>query len=339
MEQESRKKTHSVIKELQERPCEFDFFQALRRYEFEYRDLPRIGESIRPSEDPVRFGQNVSFGFPASAIASYESQTEQGPAKMLVNFLGLLGSNGPLPLGMTEYVHTRLHQHGDSTLASFLDIFNHRMISLFYRAWANCNQCVSYDRQNDDYFASYVGSLVGTDNTSQAECTEWDYAKLHWSGRLLSGSRNAEGLKAILEGVFDVDIEIEEFCGTWIHIPQEDICCLGGNGENAQLGKSSIMGTRFWECQRKFHIRLGPVDYDNYRSFYPESPRLRHLMDWVTLYVGQEFDYDLQLVLKSSEVPPPNLDKTVQLGRSCWVHSNPLPDDASDLRIGTGSLA
>jgi type VI secretion system protein ImpH len=117
MDDEERTAADSLAADLQNRPFGFDFFQAVRRLECINSDLPRIGHSHRPQNDPVRFCQNVSLAFAPSAISAYCEATDQDPAKMAVNFLGLLGQGGPMPQVITEYIYDRLHNHKDKTLA------------------------------------------------------------------------------------------------------------------------------------------------------------------------------------------------------------------------------
>ena len=139
----------------------FGFFQALRLIECLYRDAPRLGMSRRPGEDPVRLGQDTSMSFESASLSAFEPKTEGRTHRLLVRLFGLLGPNGPLPLHLTEYAQERLRKHKDPSFVRFLDIFHHRMLSLFYRAWANNEPTVSFDRPESDRFADYVGSLEG----------------------------------------------------------------------------------------------------------------------------------------------------------------------------------
>jgi type VI secretion system protein ImpH len=145
-----------------------NFYQALRLLENAHPDKPRIGASLRPRDDAVRFGQDPSLSFEPGALARFTPATLDAKARLAVNFFGLFGANGPLPLHLTEYARERARNHGDGTLAAFLDVFHHRMVSLFYRARASAEPAISLDRLEADRFADYVGSLfgIGTPATS-----------------------------------------------------------------------------------------------------------------------------------------------------------------------------
>ncbi len=336
MEDERRPAANSLMQALRDKPYAFDFFQAVRQIECAYSHLPRIGQSQRPQYDPIRFCQNVSLAFASSAIKAYSEATEAYPGRMVVNFFGLLGTNGPMPLPITEYVHDRLHNHKDKTLASFLDVFHHRLISLFYRAWACHQQSVSHDRTEEDRFAVYIGSLFGIGEESLRNRDQVpDLAKLHYSGRLTCQTKNAEGLREILQDYFQIAVDIEQFVGQWIDLPPEHYCRLGESVENTKLGSTVVIGSRFWECQQKFRIKLGPMNFSEYQRMLPGGGSIRHLYTWLKNYVGYELTWELQLILRASEIPSMCLGKIGQLGWSTWLGSKTHEEDADDLVLGT----
>src|SRR5678809_988255 len=102
-----RQKTIDIIEELQKKPYGFDFFRAVRLLESQFRNWPQLGTSLTPRQDPIRFKQKPSTAFAPSTLAGFEPATENRPARLFVNFMGLFGPNGPLPLHVTEYAHDR----------------------------------------------------------------------------------------------------------------------------------------------------------------------------------------------------------------------------------------
>ena len=136
---------------LREEPCAFHFFQAIRLLERFFPERKPVGRFVNPSEEIARFGAHPSLAFPASEIQSLEWNSTK-PHKMTVNFLGLMGPIGSLPQWYTGLVAERLRS-GDKTLRDFLDIFNHRFLSLFHQAWEKYRFPIAYERGEMDRFS------------------------------------------------------------------------------------------------------------------------------------------------------------------------------------------
>ena len=282
-----------------------DFFQILRLLENAYPDKPRIGASLRPRDDAVRFGQDASLGFEPTAVRGYAPATAGGRARLAVNFIGLLGANGPLPLHVTEYVRERVRNQGDRAMAAFLDLFHHRMVSLFYRARASAEPAISLDRPDTDRFGDYVGSLFGIGTPALRGRDEiGDFAKLHFAGLMANQRRPAAGLVTILRAYFKLPVEIEQFAGHWMPIPPEGQTRIGRQERGNRIGASAVLGKRVWDCQHKFRLVIGPLDYEDYQRMLPGGASMRRLRAWVHNYAGMALDWDVRLILKPQQVPP-----------------------------------
>src|SRR5215813_5321151 len=171
-----------LIEELLKHACQFDFFRAVRLLESQRGDLPRIGFSISPSEDPVRFWQNPSLRFAPSAVETVKPTGQDSILRMAVQFFGLFGPNAPMPPHVTEYVLERELHHKDFTITAFLNLFHHRLLSLFYRAWAATQKAADLDRPKDQRYATYIGSFFGIGmETLQERDAVPDTAKLFFS--------------------------------------------------------------------------------------------------------------------------------------------------------------
>jgi type VI secretion system protein ImpH len=314
-------------------PHRFGFFAALRRLENAHPDKPRLGQSARPADDPVRLGQQVSLAFAPSTLAAFSAR-EDKPPRLDVFFLGLFGPNGPLPTHLSEYVQERVHNAGDPTFARFADIFHHRLLSLFYRAWALNQPAVDYDRPESSDYAGYVGSLMGIGRPALRNRDALpDLAKLHFGGRLACQTRNPEGLVAILAGFFRLPVTIREFVGEWIDIPLDTVCKLGTSVRTGALGVSTIVGRRAWTGQQKFRLRFGPMSFADYQRFLPTGASLPRLVAAVRNYLGDELAWDLNLVLRAGEVPPLRLGAPLSLGWSTWLGPAPPGRGATDLHL------
>src|SRR4051794_8814689 len=146
---------------LREKPHFYNYFAVMRLLEALHADRPRFGRSRRPAEDVLRLAQEPSVTHAPSAIAGFERGSEGRPDRLLVHFFGLFGPDGPLPLHLTEYARERRRNHNDPTFQRFADLFHHRLLSLFYRAWADVRPTVSFDRPTEDRFGFYLGALIG----------------------------------------------------------------------------------------------------------------------------------------------------------------------------------
>ena len=288
--------------------------------------------SRRPAEDPVRLAQESSMHFECASLASFEPATDDKPHRMRVRLFGLLGPNGPMPLHLTEYAQERLRKHKDPSLLRFLDVFHHRLLSQFYRAWANNEPTVSFDRPDSDRFGFYIGSLEGLGMPALKNRDEIsDWTKLCYCGFLGCQTKNAEGLESIVSGYFGLPARLKEFVGEWLPLPETDILRLGEKPSSGTLGASIILGHKIYSCQHKFRVVLGPMGYDDYKSFLPGGARIRRLVALVRNYAGDELAWDVNLVLKREEVPLLSLDGRSRLGLTAWLGKRSAARDADDL--------
>jgi type VI secretion system protein ImpH len=321
-----------LIARLAAEPYAFDFFRALRLVATRFPDEPRIGESLTPREDPLRFGQTPSLSFAPSTLSAFEAGDGKHPPRLTVNFVGLLGPNGPMPLHFTEHVRDRARNLHDPTLARFLDIFHHRILSLFYRAWAVNQKAADMDHPEDSRFSTYIGTFLGVGAGSVRDRDQVpDNAKRYFAGHLGCQTRHTEGLESIISDFFGLSAKVLTFLGQWLDLPDSSQCRLGESPEAGSLGSSVIVGSRFWECQLRFRLRLGPMSLNDLYRMLPVGDAFGRLKCWVLNYCGREFFWDVQLVLRREEVPGTQLGSGGMLGWTTWLKSQPIARDAEDV--------
>jgi type VI secretion system protein ImpH len=325
---------------LEAAPRAHDFFAVLRRIEGLRPDLPRIGRALRPSQEVLRLGEEPELDFAPASLAAFDPGARPAP-RLGVRFFGLLGPQGPMPLHLTEYVRDQLRARGDATLARFLDVFNHRLLALFYRAWAQSQPVVHCDRPGDDRFRAWLGASFGDANAPAATPPLPPQARAFQAGLLGARSRHPEGLAKILSQHFGVPVRIEEHVPHWLPFVHEDRSRLGfardrperNHIRGAQLGASANAGRRVRDRQYKFRVVLGPLDLERYRAFLPGAPAWLALRDWLVMYAGLDLRHDVQLVLGRTHVPEPRLGPHVRLGVSTWIGRVERPRDRADLRL------
>lgn len=313
------------------RPHGYDLFALLRRAEALHPQLPRLGRAKRPSQEPLRIGQEPSSAFAPSTVSKLCLDRDGAVPKLQILSFGLFGPNGPMPLVFTEHAHERAIHHGDRTLVEFADIFHHRLSLLFYRAWADAQSSASLDRNGDDAFTRFSSSLIAYGQASlRNRDSIADHARLNHAGHLVRQTRNAEGLTRILSNFFKVPVVIEEFVGRWLPIPTNQ-CTRLGAPVGAQLGVDAVAGRAVWDRQHRFRLCMGPMSRDVYTHLLPSDRGHRQLLDWVRSYIGIELDWDVRLVLAAKEVPSARLGTTTRLGWTTWLGANPTPRDRGDL--------
>lgn len=331
-----RTATHALtlLRGLQERPYDFGFFQAVRRLENLHRDKPRTGTSGHAADDPVRLVQEPTTAFAPATLAAFTPGEGKAKPRLSSYFFGLLGPNGPLPIHLTEYGRDRLRNAGDATFVRFLDLFHHRLLSLFYRAWAINHPAVSFDRPEDDRFAAYVGALFGLALPSLRNRDAFpDVARLHYAGLFANQTRHRSGLTAILRNFFHMPVTIREFTAGWLHLGDDMRWRLGRSRDSGTLGRTATIGARVWSCHHKFRIAFGPLSLAQYLRLLPGGGSLRRLVPLVRFYVGDELDWDVNLILKREEIPPLRLGEEGRLGWTTWLTAPSRARDADDLRL------
>lgn len=320
---------------LRETPQKFEFFQAVRLIERLLPDRAPVGRFVSPDKEVMRFSAYNTFRFPASQI---QNILWDGDVPVLVvNFMGLTGPMGVLPLYYTELVIDRLRNR-DRGMAEFFDLFNHRMISLFYQAWEKYRFTIAYERGERDKFSHHLMDLIGV-GTMQLDrrLRVEDDSLLFYSGLLALRPRSAAALQRILEDYFEVPVEVEQFTGAWFRLSRKDLCVFDrASTESEQLGGGAIVGDEIWHQQSGVRLHLGPMPLEKYLDFLPTGTAYAPLCSLAKFAGRGEFDFEVRLILKQEEVPACELGKpggdreAPRLGWTSWAKTQPMRADAGD---------
>lgn len=325
-----------LLEAVREEPWSHDFFALMRRIDSLRPDMPRTGEAARPQQEALRLAQPPELDFAPAALSRLELRGD-APPRLSVRFFGLLGPHGPMPLHFTEYLRERIHHHGDAAAAHFLDLFHHRMLSLFYRAWAQAQPTVHGDRPRDDRFIAWLGAVAGLPaHTGGLPRT----AVASHAGLLASRSRHPEALCKVLRHYFGVPVTLQPHVGQWLAVEADDRSRLGfahnraerSRAPGAALGRSANAGSRVWDRQYRVRVRLGPLTLAQHESFLPAGDAWRPLNDWLALLVPPQVQWELELSLRDDARPPPALGRRMRLGVTSWL-AGKSPRAVRELRL------
>jgi len=373
MAAKSRDSTASVIDVLTSNPERFDFFQALRVVEraisqprlqgTEKRRYP-VGYDRAPNQEVARFSASPSLRFAAAPLSHAErfadAEGTTAPFRFLVSFMGLTGQSGALPDQFTELVIQRIRQR-DPTLQAFLDVFNHRLISLFFRAWEKYQispvwERAQIDPEADDPFDRVMTALIGTGQPSlKSQMAVGDHVLQFYAGLLARQPRSANGLERMLSEAFGAACRVKQFEGRWLNIATEEQSAISGKpsgGAYVRLGVDAVCGDRVWDQQSCFRVQIGPLPYRQFERLTPGGIRLEHLCDLVRFYVGPELSFVLQLLLPGHELPDCVIstddDTASRLGVDAWLAGTDPAAVVADVtydivpfaaKAGSGSVA
>jgi type VI secretion system protein ImpH len=345
----------------------FDFFQAVRLLEKLAPERRPVGQDAPPRTEVARFRGHAALSFPPSAIYQIEPPaTPEAPPSMTVTFMGLTGPSGVLPRHYTELLMRSRDIKGPEryVVRDWFDLFNHRLISLFYRAWTKYRFWLTYERGeyaqlDPDLFTLSLYSLIGLGSRSlrnrlrvavrpdsagpQRErvlARVDDLVLLYYAGLLAHRPRCALSLERLLGDYFGLSIRVLQFQGQWLQLDPESQSRFSAEGGNTELGVNVIAGERVWDVRSKIRLRLGPLGYARFLSFLPDqSPVLQSkeffkLMHLVRFYIGPQLKVDVQLILKGKEIPVcqmlPSRTDGPRLGWNCWLTSQPMERDSDD---------
>ena len=303
----------------------FDFFQAVRLLEIiQGRKRPRQKspeEGGGPSQEVVRFRSSVSLDFPASDVAEVRRQPSpplragsgrattgrskrESPAEMTVNFLGLAGGLGALETATTELILQRASRQ-DEALKDFLDIFNHRLVSLFYRIRKHHRVALGIVAPGEDEISNYLYSLIGLGTPNlRGRMQVRDRSLLYYTGILAQKPRSMVGLERILADYFQVQVKGHQFAGEWCELDESQWTTIGAAGRNQRLGQDTVVvGTRVWDQEARFEIELGPLSFSEFFAFLPTNWRFGALCDLVRFYVQDQFKFSIRLTLADAKIP------------------------------------
>jgi len=331
--------------DLRDDPQSFSFFQAVRLLRRLHPEARGIGEFANPEDEVVRLSVNPSLAFAAGEVQDLDPIPGH-PDRLLVNFMGLVGNQGVLPTQYSLLVNDELKAE-QRPLTDFLDIFQHRFLSLFYAAMERRRFYVPFERGDADRVSRHLFDFLGLGSEPLRQRMELrDEAFLFYCGLLAMRQRGSSALEQMLEDYFEVPIEVHQFVGGWYGLSEDSRCRVDDSQledrfepiEGMGLGEGAAVGNEIWDPQARVRIRIGPMSRDRYDDFLPGGRAHRALQAITRFYSDDQFDFEVQLVLQGNDVPGVELggsaDEGAQpLGWCTWIRTRPFERDADETTL------
>lgn len=294
---------NSVKRRLGQEGYRFNFFKAVHLLEL-FSGGRAAGAGLSPTQDPVRFSVRPGFDFPASDIQEISANGNGSSPKMTVNFMGLVGPKGVLPDWYNT--HAQNSGHGkDHAFTDFLDLFHHRLISLFYRAWKKYRLVENYRADGTDTISIALASLAGTGREDRAADPEFfDHARkrlIHFCGLVARTVPTVAAIEALVGHAVGAPVLVEQFVERTLPVHEQDRTRLGRR--NATLKRDALCGGRIRDVSSFFRVHIGPLAWKRYLAFAPGSPHLAMVRQLVAYLAGIEYEFELRLIIRGREVP------------------------------------
>ncbi|MBI4719124.1 MAG: type VI secretion system baseplate subunit TssG [Planctomycetes bacterium] len=355
--------TAPLLERLLTRGCAFDFFQAVWLLERYAAEGVAVGGRGPAAQESVRFRPDVSVGFPASDVRSvtqvHERETDRTQFLMDVTFMGLYGVSTPLPLhyaidilrAVDRDAKVRTESRGGvpsaadgaasggavasedveglSPTRDFLDIFHHRLISLFYRSWLKYRYERAYGLAQRDAITDYLLWLIGYPRQyDEATVGVSPHRLLRYAGVLTQRPRSAATLEGFLSDYWlGLQVEVHQCVGRWVTLSAADRNAIGLG--KCSLGRDLTVGAEVYDLSGTFRVSVGPVLWDTYLAFLPDGPCYAETRALVERFRVDPLAFGVEVRLAADQVPEMQLtsgDDAARLGYTSWVRTDALPE-------------
>lgn len=317
----NRRPKTSITAALKKEADQFEFHALVKLLENIQKETIPLGEGSDPIREPLRIQARILQEFPGTEIQEFiPSDDKHVPPLVVSNFLGIAGHQAPLPEPYTTYIMQRT-LHSDTALRDFLDIFNHRILSILHRIrkkfWVGVATCLP----EETLLGKCLKALIGLSlSQTQGRLPFPERSLTYYAGILWQKPRSAQGLQILLNAFFRVSSHIQQLQGQWVSIPLKQQTRLGK--QHHRLGDSAFVGTRYWDQASYFTIILGPLTLDTYISFLKVGPAYYELKGLITFYVGRHQPFRLNLILAKDQKPFTRLGQGMALGWTSWLNEN-----------------
>lgn len=292
---------------------QFDFFQLVYLLE-RWLDRPAAVGGHGPFDaEGIRFRPDTSLAFSPSDVRQVDKagdderrRGESWDHRVVVNFMGLYGVAAPSPVYFSELIG--FEDVDPDPLVDFLDLFNHRIISLYYRAWLRYRYPHRYEVGGADELSGYLLSFLGLgDPPARQNLGVAPYRLLKYAGLLSLRSKPPEALRRVLADYLEgAPVGITELVLRWVGLAPANRNRLGIAAST--VGSDLLLGERLPDRMGRLRVVLGPLELDRFGELLPDGTLFGEVCSLVELQAFQRFEYDVELRLRGPQVP------TLQVG-------------------------
>jgi type VI secretion system protein ImpH len=263
----------------------------------------RVGEHAQPRDEAVRFATSPRLGFQPTELVRLDEEPGRAP-RLTVAFMGLAAATGTLPQAYAELVLARLRDR-DPTLAAFLDLFNHRAVSLFMRAWEKYRLPLQQGTPREDGVAGLIDALIGFGTDGLAGRIPGPHEHLRFFAGYLAdpAHRPAAALQAMLTEALGEPVTLDQLVPRRERLAEEERTRLAPGGF-ARLGDEALLGESVLRVDGGFRLRLGPMGAARFRDLMPDRAELPRLVALARLFAGPGLHFEVRLTLRAAEIPP-----------------------------------
>lgn len=312
-----------------------NFYRFCQLLEQMCADEPILGKYETPVADPLRFAPSVDMSFPASELKYIErAPYVNRPTTVRTRFLGLYGVDSILPHGLLDNIIRREENY--QVMTDFLDMFNHRVITQFYRIWLKYHYPASFLSGGKDPISQCLLGLTGLGVEGTVEQIGTPSSRfLALLGLITQKTRTAEGIVGVVRVlVEDAEVTVGEFYPVWqsINNPAQ----LGGKGQQrVGLDGGAILGSRFRECNQTVHIGITPQHEEQIIDLLPDGQLHHDLLALLRAYLGYQVDAKMTLYIQRRFLPRSQLiSKNSRLGQTAsftktTANGEPVQDEVA----------
>jgi len=289
----------TLSQRLRRDPQAFEWLQALLLLEREQPQADSLGSGTSPQAEALKLRGPLTPLFAASQIESLEEIPGE-PLTLISPMFGLGGPDGPLPYAYQEWLQQRARAK-DHAPAEFLDLFQHRLLSLLYKVMRKHRIALGFTTPGASPVQAQLRALTGLlPKSLQERQAIPDCAVLACTALYADGRRSLAGFAAIVREQFAVAVELSAYEGAWREIPRASRSVMKAGGRNLQLGRSAVAGTRVWDEHAGIRLTLGPLSSAQAGRFLPDGETHPALASLAALYFGPDLDVKLVLLVRGA---------------------------------------